>query len=108
MPIAHYERGLAMTTHEDMPPSPEAMGLRREPIARVRVVDALLLIALAISGAVWVWVSVRGVDPGLLAALGSPAGRLTAAVVGLATVAAICRALLLSRWPASENDGSLV
>jgi hypothetical protein len=51
----------------------EEMGLRREDTTRLRLVDLVLVVALVVSGAVWVWVSLVGVEPDLLAALGSPA-----------------------------------
>jgi hypothetical protein len=90
------------------PPSPEDMGLRLEDTRRLRPLDLLLVLALVLSGAVWVWLSVAGPEPALLAALRSPAGRLVAALIGLACLAAVFRAFLVSRWPVSENDRSLL
>jgi hypothetical protein len=84
------------------------MGLRLEDTRRLRPIDFLLVLVLVLSGATWVWVSVAGVDPTLLEALGTPAGRLIAALVGVASVAAVLRAFLVSRWPVSENDRSLL
>ncbi len=87
---------------------PEQMGLRLEETARLNLLDGVLLAALMLSGIGWIWTSVVGIEPGLLAALGSPAGRLSAALVGLASIGAAFRAFLVSRWPVSESDRSLV
>jgi hypothetical protein len=87
---------------------PEAMGLRLERTKRLRVLDVVLVAVLVLSGATWVWVSVVGIEPALLEAIGSPAGRVIAAFVGLASVAAVIRAFLVSRWPVSDNDRRLV
>ena len=84
------------------------MGLRLEHTDRLRPLDFVLVAALVLSGAVWVWVSVAGVGPALLAAIGSPIGRLVAALVGVGSVVAVVRAFLISRWPVSDNDRSLV
>ena len=84
------------------------MGLRLEGTTRVRLLDLVLLAALVLSGAAWVWVSLVGVEPDLHAALASPGGRLVAAAVGLASVAAVIRAFVVLRWPATDNDRSLV
>jgi len=86
----------------------EEMGLRREDTTRLRLVDLVLVLALVASGVVWVWVSLVGVEPDLLAALGSPAGRLVAAAVGVACVAAVIRAFVVLRWPVTDNDRSLL
>ena len=48
-----------------------------------------------------------GVAPDLLAA-GSPAGRLAAAAVGVASVAAVIRAFVVLGWPVTDNDRSLL
>ena len=87
---------------------PEAMGLRLEATTRLRVIDVLLVAALVLSGAAWVWVSVAGVPPAVVAAAGAPAGRLAAALIGLASVASVIRAFVVSRWPVSDNDRSLL
>jgi hypothetical protein len=84
------------------------MGLRLEATTRLRLLDVVLVVALVLSGAAWVWVSLVGVAPDLLAVLGSPAGRLLAAAVGLASVVAVIRAFLVLRWPVTENDRSLL
>jgi hypothetical protein len=84
------------------------MGLRLEATTRLRLIDVVLVVALVLSGAAWVWVSLVGVAPDLLAVLGSPAGRLLAAAVGLASVVAVIRAFLVLRWPVTENDRSLL
>ncbi len=94
------------------PPTPstlaEDMGLRLEDTTRLGLVDLVLVIALVASGAAWVWVSLVGVEPDLVAALRSPAGRLVAAVVGVATVAAGIRDFVVSRWTAMDSDGTLL
>jgi hypothetical protein len=92
------------------PPSPlaEDMGLRLEDTARLGLLDGVLVVALILSGAAWVWVSLVGVEPDLLAALGSPTGRLVAALIGVATVAAVIRAFVVSRWPVTDSDRSLL
>jgi len=84
------------------------MGLRLEDTSRLRPPDIVLLLALVGSGAAWVWVSLVGIEPELLAALASPIGRLLAAAVGLASVAAVIRAFLVLRWPVTDNDRSLL
>lgn len=89
-------------------PTPEDMGLRLEPTRQLRLIDLVLLLALILSSVAWMWLSVAGVETELLAALASPAGRIVAALVGLACVAAVVRVFRLSRWPVSENDRSLV
>lgn len=106
--VAVLTRRLAMD--RPTPPSPiaEGMGLRLEETARLRLVDAVLVIALIASGAAWVWISLVGVEPDVLAALGSPAGRLAAAIIGVATVAAVIRAFVVSRWPVTDSDRSLL
>ena len=86
----------------------EQMGLRLEPTTRLRPLDIVLVAALVVSGGAWVWVSLVGVEPDLIAVLGSPAGRLIAAGVGLASVVAVIRAYLVIRWPVTENDRSLL
>ena len=86
----------------------EEMGLRLEDTTRLRVLDVVLVVALFLSGAAWVWVSLVGVEPDLLAALGSPPGRMLAAAVGLASVAAVIRAFVVLRWPVTDNDRSLL
>jgi hypothetical protein len=90
------------------PTGPEGMGLRLEDTTRVRALDVAIVVALVVSGVAWVWVSFAGVEPELLAALATPAGRLIAALVGVASVAAVFRAFLVSRWPVSDNDQSLL
>jgi hypothetical protein len=87
---------------------PEDMGLRLEDTTRFGLLDLALVAALVLSGIAWVWVSLVGIGPAVLAALGSPGGRLLAALVGLASVAAVIRAYFVSRWPVSDDDGSLV
>jgi hypothetical protein len=98
-------------TRIDTPPIPspvEEMGLRLEDTTRLRPLDLVLVVALVVSGAAWVWVSLVGVEPDLLAALASPAGRLLAAAVGVASVAAVIRAFVVLRWPVTDNDRSLL
>ena len=93
-------------------PSPstlaEEMGLRLEDTTRLGLLDVVLVVALVLSGAAWVWVSLVGVEPEVLAALGSPAGRLIAALIGFACVAAVIRAFVVSRWPVTDSDRSLL
>jgi len=91
-------------------PSPivEEMGLRLEDTARLNLLDVVLVVALVVSGAAWVWVSLVGLEPELLAVLASPAGRFLAAAVGVASVVAVIRAYLVLRWPATDNDRSLL
>jgi hypothetical protein len=84
------------------------MGLRLEDTTRLRPLDVLLVVALVASGAIWVWVSLVGVEPDLLAALASPTGRVVAAAVGLASVAAVIRAFVVLRWPVTDNDRNLL
>jgi len=84
------------------------MGLRLEDTTRLRPLDVLLVVALVVSGAIWVWVSLVGVDPDLVAALASPAGRIVAAAVGLASVVAVIRAFVVLRWPVTDNDRNLL
>jgi len=84
------------------------MGLRLEDGTRVRPLDVVLVVALVLSGAAWVWVSLAGVEPDILALLGSPAGRLLAAAVGVASIVAVIRAFVVLRWPVSDNDRSLL
>ena len=86
----------------------EEMGLRLEDTTRLRALDIVLVVALVLSGVAWVWVSLVGVEPDLLAALGSPPGRLLAAAVGLASVVAVVRAFIVRRWPVTENDRHLL
>jgi hypothetical protein len=97
-----------MNRHLDRHPTPEDMGLRLEQTTRLGLLDAVLAFTLVISAIAWVWVSLVGVEPDLLAALDSPAGRGVAALVGLATVAAVVRAFIVSRWPVTDDDGSLL
>jgi hypothetical protein len=84
------------------------MGLRLEDTARLGIVDIVLVAIVVVSGAAWVWVSLVGVEPDVLAALGSPAGRLGAALIGVASVVAVIRAFFVSRWPATDSDRSLL
>jgi hypothetical protein len=86
----------------------EQMGLRLEDTTRVRLLDVVLVVALVLSGAAWVWVSLVGIEPELLAALSSRTGRLLAAAVGVASVVAVIRAFLVLRWPVTDNDRSLL
>lgn len=86
----------------------EDMGLRLERTARLRPLDVLLVLALMISGTAWLGLSLLGVGPDVLAALGSPAGRLLAAAVGVASVAAVVRAFVVLRGPVTDNDRSLL
>ena len=86
----------------------EDMGLRLEDGTRVRPLDVVLVVALVLSGAAWVWVSLAGVEPDILALLGSPAGRLLAAAVGVASIVAVIRAFVVLRWPVSDNGRSLL
>jgi len=86
----------------------EDMGLRLEDGTRARPLDVVLVVALVLSGAAWVWVSLAGVEPDILALLGSPAGRLLAAAVGVASIVAVIRAFVVLRWPVSDNDRSLL
>jgi hypothetical protein len=96
----------------DRPQTPSAlaedMGLRLEDTTRLSLLDVVLVVALVVSAAAWVWVSLVGVKPDFLAALGSPAGRLVAALIGVATVAAVIRAYVVSRWPVTDSDRSLL
>ena len=95
----------------DTPSSPslvEQMGLRRENTTRVGALDLVLVIALVVSGAAWVWVSLVGSAPDVLATLASPAGRVVAAALGLASVVAVIRAYLVLRWPITDNERSLL
>jgi len=86
----------------------EDMGLRLEDTTRLRPLDLVLVIALVVSGAAWVWVSLAGVAPDVLALLASPAGRLLAAAVGVASIAAVVRAFVVLRWPVSDSERSLL
>ncbi|MDQ6639856.1 MAG: hypothetical protein M3Z15_09375 [Pseudomonadota bacterium] len=86
---------------------PEDMGLKLEDTTHLGVLDGVLFAAIVASGATWVWISLAGIESRLLAALGSPAGRLVAAAIGLASVGAVLRAFVVSRWPVSDNDRSL-
>ena len=112
MPVASLEPTksvLPMNDEElDSRPLAEAMGLRLEATSRLRTIDVAIVVALVLSGLAWLWVSLAGVPPGLVDLLASRPGRLLAAAVGLACVGAVFRAYLVSRWPASENDRSLV
>ena len=96
----------------DKPSAPaslaEEMGLRLEDTTRLRPLDLVLVVALVLSGGAWIWVSLVGVEPDLLAVLGSPTGRLVAAGVGIASVVAVIRAFLVPRWPVTDNDGTLL
>jgi protein-S-isoprenylcysteine O-methyltransferase Ste14 len=110
MPVAVRCESLRPTRMHRLstPPAIEEMGLRREDTAQLRPLDAVLVVALVLSGVIWVWVSLVGVDPNLVAALASPAGRVLAAAVGLASVAAVIRAFLVLRWPVTDNDRNLL
>ena len=44
----------------------------------------------------------------IVAGARTPIGRLLAAAVGLASVAAVIRAFLVLRWPVTDNDRSLL
>jgi len=84
------------------------MGLELEETARLKLLDIVLVVALVVSGAGWVWVSLVGIEPELLAALASPAGRLLAAAFGVASAAAVIRAYVVLRWPVTDNERSLL
>jgi hypothetical protein len=86
----------------------EDMGLRHEETTRLRPLDVVCVVALVLSGAAWVWVSLAGVEPDVLALLGSPTGRLLAAAVGVASIVAVIRAFVVLRWPVSDDDRSLL
>jgi len=110
MPVAARGESLRSTPmhRPSIPPAIEEMGLRLEDTTRLRPLDVVLVVALVVSGAIWVWVSLVGVDPDLVAALASPAGRIIAAAVGLASVAAVIRAFVVLRWPVTDNDRNLL
>ena len=59
-------------------------------------------------GVIWFWVSAAGVEPALIAALSSFPGRLFAAAVGTATVAALVRAFMVWRLAGLDQDGTLL
>jgi len=86
----------------------EEMGLRLQSTIRPGLVDVALAVVLVVSGAAWLCVSLVGVAPGLVGFLGSPPGRLLAAVLGLASVAAVFRMYPVWRWPLSGEDRSLL
>jgi len=86
----------------------EDLGLRLEQTTRLRPLDVVLVVALVVSGTAWLGLSLVGVEPDVLAALGSPAGRLLAAAVGVASVVAVVRAFVVLRWPVTDNDRSLL
>ncbi len=96
----------------NIPPLPctlvEDMGLRLEDTTSTRLLDVLLVGAPVLSGAAWVWAAVLGVGPDVLAVLRSPGGRLIAALVGVASVAAVIRAFFVWGWPGSEDDATLL
>ena len=84
------------------------MGLRLERTARLRPLDVLLVLALVVSGTAWLGLSLLGVERDVLAVLGSPAGRLLAAAVGVASVVAAFRDLVVRRWPVGDTERSLL
>jgi hypothetical protein len=86
----------------------EEMGLRLESTIRPNVIDVALAVVLVVSGAAWLCVSLVGVEADLIGALRSPPGRLLAAGVGLASVAAVFRVFVVWRWPLSGNGRSLL
>ena len=86
----------------------EDLGLRLEQTTRLRPLDVVLVVALVVSGTAWLGLSLVGVEPDVLAALGSPAGRLVAAAIGIASVVAVVRAFVVLRWPVTDNDRSLL
>jgi hypothetical protein len=86
----------------------EQMGLRLEDTRCLGLFDIVLVVALVLPAMAWVWVSLAGVEAGLLATLASPAGRLLAAGVGLAGVLAVVRVFLVHRWPATDSDRGLL
>jgi hypothetical protein len=74
-------------------PLVEAMGLRLEDRPLARPLDALIDLALLLSGAVWVWAAVAGAGPTLGELFSSRVGRLAAGLLGIATVVAVARSL---------------
>ena len=97
-----------MHTHPAPTRLAEEMGLRLERVTRPSALDVALGVVLVVSGAAWLYVSLVGVEPNLIGALGSPPGRLLAAVVGVASVAAVFRVFLVWPWPRSGSDRSLL
>ena len=87
---------------------PEEMGLQVQDVETLGLFDGLLAIALLISGAAWLWASIAAPELDLPAPLKSVSGRSIAALIGMASVVAVLRSLLVSRWPFSKRDGSLI
>ncbi len=87
---------------------PEEMGLQVQNIETLSPLDAFLVVALLVSGAAWLWVSIAAPELELPYMLKSVLGRSIAALIGGASVVAVVRSLLVSRWPLSKRDGSLL
>ena len=82
-----------MPNHSRTNPLVEAMGLRLEDRFLARPLDALIDLALLLSGTLWVWAAVAGAGPTLGELFSSHVGRLAAGLLGVATVLAVARSL---------------
>ena len=97
-----------MTKTPDTRSIPEEMGLQVQDIETLRPIDFFLVVAVLASGAAWLWVSIAAPGLELPDVLKSVFGRSMAALIGGASVVAVLRSLLVSRWPLSERDESLL
>ena len=87
---------------------PEEMGLQVQDLETLGAIDAFLVLALLVSGAAWLWVSIAAPELEVPYVLKSVWGRSIAALIGGASVVAVVRSLVVSRWPLSKRDGSLL
>ena len=87
---------------------PEQMGLQVQNTETLGPLDALLVVALLVSGAGWLWASIAAPGLDLPYPLKSLSGRAIAALIGVASVVSVVRSLLVSRWPLSKRGWSLL
>ena len=71
----------------------EAMGLRLESTRTVRPLDAVVDLSMLLSGVVWIWLAFAGPEPSLTELIGSPLGRVAAALIGVATAVGIVKSM---------------
>jgi hypothetical protein len=71
----------------------EEMGLRLESAGTLRPLDAVVRLALLVSGLVWTWVAINGANPTVSQVISSSIGRVGAAALGVATFLALIRSV---------------
>jgi hypothetical protein len=71
----------------------EEMGLRLEVRDSLRLLDAVVALALLVSGLVWIWLAITGTNLALSKLVSSSVGRVGAAALAVATFWAFIRSV---------------